>query len=92
MARYRVYVWKGARDKAASIVEDITAQSIDNAINAVLLTHHLLKASYVWLICHDDDRVDVHRYNVEFVQPTFASLQAPAPSGRRSYVRREGRR
>ena len=91
MARYRVYVWKSRSAKAASIVEDITAQSIDNAINAVLLTHRLLKASYVWLICHDDDRIDVHRYNVQYVQPTLASLQAPVTGGR-SHDRREKRR
>ena len=91
MARYRVYVWKSARDKAASIVEDVTAQSVDNAINAVLFTHHLLKASYVWLICHDDEDVDVHRYNVEYVQPSLASLRVAA-TGSRSHGRRQTRR
>lgn len=87
MARYRVYVWKSGRDKGASIVEDITANSLDNAINAVLFTHGLVKAAYVWLLCHDDDQIDVHRYNVQYVQPTLASLQVPV--GRRSHGRRE---
>jgi len=90
MARYRVYVWKSRVAKAASIVEDIVAQSIDNAINAVLLTHNLKKASYVWLICHDDDRIDVHRYNVEYQPPTLASLQAV--QGGRPHVRRATKR
>lgn len=76
MARYRVYVWKSRAAKAASIVEDITAQSIDNAINAVLFTHNITKASYVWLICHDDERIDVHRYDVVYQPPTLASLHA----------------
>lgn len=90
MARYRVYVWKSRAAKAASIVEDIVAQSIDNAINAVLLTHNLKKASYVWLICHDDERIDVHRYDVVYQLPPLASLQVA--QGGRSHVRRAAKR
>ncbi len=90
MARYRVYVWTSRAAKAASIVEDITAQSIDNAINAVLFLHNLKKVSYVWLICHDDERIDVHRYNVEYQPPTLASLQAVQEG--RSHVRRATKR
>ncbi len=84
--RYRVYVWKSRSAKAASIVEDIKAESVDNAINAVLFTHNLKKAAYVWVICHNDDRIDVHRYEVEYQPPTLASLHVTQEG--RSHVRR----
>lgn len=87
--RYRVYVWKSPQSKAATVVQDVVARSVDNAINAVLLTHRMSKASYVWLICHDDDRIDVHRYDVAFELPPLASL---LPQGGRSDGRHERRR
>lgn len=63
---YRVYVWKSRHLKTASVVQEVQAPSVDDAIHAVLLHSWILKAAYVWVVSSDDESVDVHRYNVHF--------------------------
>lgn len=62
--RLRVYLWKSKRPVAADIVQDVKAQTVNNAIAAVMLTHNVQCAAYVWVANHEDSSKDVHRYNV----------------------------
>lgn len=62
--RYRVYLWRDGRRQAADIVHEVVSSSVDAAIQAVLLAFTLARVYYVWVVCLDDEAIDVHRYHV----------------------------
>jgi len=82
--RLRVYLWKLKRSIAADIVQDVKAQTVENAIAAVMLTYDIERAAYVWVVGLEDESLDVHRYNVvrEDLMCQIALPPVPAQGGR----------
>lgn len=62
--RYTVYVWVGSDSVGAEVVKEVSAGSVDAAIENVMSAHNLPYAVYVWVVPTDGRRQCVDRYGV----------------------------
>jgi hypothetical protein len=62
---FAVYVWKEVGLVEADVVVQVSAVSVDGAIERVMKENHLSFASYVWVVPEDEQEACGERFSVQ---------------------------